>query len=436
MTENSAVPSEDLTACRRRHSEYYLTRLRRIESQYRQGGRFILEALVGFDEDLGQIRQGRSWPSEKIGKEAWAAGLSLGYSLAGASILSWRLSPSERVEWLRSGLRAAQATEDLESEADLWEELGNTRGRAREWKKAIDDYWGSWKLSRTLADRQREGRALGNLGLAYAALGDREEARRALAQALEIAQETRDRFAEGRHQGSLGLASDGEEAIECFSSALEIAREIGDRHGEISHLGCLGMAWLRKGELAGNTPYPLSLHPNILMRNMRPDGSLPQHLQEKLTALSPAASFEKARTYLEEALSTAREIGDRPAEARHLGNLGSVLLAQGELGQAVEHLEDALRLSRETGWVEDELRQLENLRSAYLSLGDREGARKVEQELEEIHRSLGEHRREELAGVHGRSDHPSPYDGEYLKVSADEDRKRYWSEYYAIHIGE
>jgi tetratricopeptide (TPR) repeat protein len=63
-----------------------------------------------------------------------------------------------------------------------------------------------------IGDRRGEGNALGNLGLAYAALG---EARR---------------------------------AIEFYEQALVIDREIGDRRGEGADLGNLGSAYFTLGE--------------------------------------------------------------------------------------------------------------------------------------------------------------------------------------------
>jgi tetratricopeptide (TPR) repeat protein len=46
----------------------------------------------------------------------------------------------------------------------------------------------------------------------------------------------------------------------------------------------------------------------------------------------------------EEALSIAREIGDRRGEARHLWNMGQALDKLGDRAQAVTHAEAALRL--------------------------------------------------------------------------------------------
>lgn len=59
---------------------------------------------------------------------------------------------------------------------------------------------------RTLKRRNAEGWALGNLGLAYAALGDSRRAIEFYQQNLQIARETGDRRGEGTTLGNLGLA--------------------------------------------------------------------------------------------------------------------------------------------------------------------------------------------------------------------------------------
>ncbi|NJL06366.1 MAG: tetratricopeptide repeat protein, partial [Chloroflexaceae bacterium] len=83
-----------------------------------------------------------------------------------------------------------------------------------------------------LGRKDAEGMALGNLGLAHAALGD---ARRAITyheQALEVMQEIGDRRAEGSILGNLGNAykqlGDIPLAIVYYEQALEIDRAIGD----------------------------------------------------------------------------------------------------------------------------------------------------------------------------------------------------------------
>ena len=138
--------------------------------------------------------------------------------------------------------------------------------QARSLVWAIDDYldlqghWTEWVIAlnagltaaRASSDRRGEGNALGNLGLAYAALGDARRAIEFYEQHRDIAREIGDRRGEGAALGNLGNAyaalGEPRRAIEFYEQHRDIAREIGDRRGEGAALGNLGLAYLALGE--------------------------------------------------------------------------------------------------------------------------------------------------------------------------------------------
>jgi tetratricopeptide (TPR) repeat protein len=106
--------------------------------------------------------------------------------------------------------------------------------------------------ARRLGERGAEGVHLGNLGLAYAALGDARKAIEFYEQCLELHREIGDRRGEGDALGNLGNAyaalGDARKAIEFYEQQLVIVREIGDRRGEGNALANLGMAYKTLGE--------------------------------------------------------------------------------------------------------------------------------------------------------------------------------------------
>ena len=91
-------------------------------------------------------------------------------------------------------------------------------------------------IAREIGDRRGEGNALGNLGNAWADLGEPRRAIEFYEQALVIAREIGDRRGEGAALGNLGMAwmdlGEPRRAIEFYEQRLEIARAIGDRMGE------------------------------------------------------------------------------------------------------------------------------------------------------------------------------------------------------------
>jgi tetratricopeptide (TPR) repeat protein len=153
-------------------------------------------------------------------------------------------------------------------------------------------------------EKQAKGARLGNLGLAYADLGQVEEAIEHYQAALDIAREIGDRRNEGVHLGNLGIAyadlRQAEKAIEHLQAALVISREIGDRRSEGNHLGNLG------------------------------------------TCCLDLAQTERAVAYYEQALNVAREIGDRMGEGYCLYELGKTYRILGEIEKAIGHYKQAI----------------------------------------------------------------------------------------------
>ena len=103
-------------------------------------------------------------------------------------------------------------------------------------------------IVREIGDRRGEGTALGNLGAAYADLGETRRAIELYEQQLVIVREIGDRRGEGTALGNLGTAyadlGETRRAIELYEQRLVIAREIGDRRGEGTALGNLGLPTL------------------------------------------------------------------------------------------------------------------------------------------------------------------------------------------------
>jgi CHAT domain-containing protein len=108
-------------------------------------------------------------------------------------------------------------------------------------------------IARETGNRFGEGASLGNLGVAYYALGDYVKAIEYQQQHLVIAREIGDRTGEGRVLGNLGNAyyflRDYAKAIDYYQQSLVIARKIGDLDGEGYGLNGLGAALFSSGDL-------------------------------------------------------------------------------------------------------------------------------------------------------------------------------------------
>ena len=121
------------------------------------------------------------------------------------------------------------------------------------------------KIAREIGDRRGEGNSLGNLGLAYRALGDARKAIDHYEQALKIAREIGDRRWEGVWLGNLGNLyidlGEPKKAIKYYEQVLEINPEDADAwYG----MACTYSLMDKKNEALANLKHAVELDPDYL----------------------------------------------------------------------------------------------------------------------------------------------------------------------------
>ena len=306
---DSRLSGDQRGATQRLHAAHYMLVLRRAGELYLAGGDDLARGLGLFDLEWANVQAGQAWAGDHAEKDADAARLCSGYAGAGP-LLGLRQHPRQRVEWLEAALDSARLSKDLPAQGGHLGNLGLAYAALGETRPAIELYEQDLAIAREIGDRRGEGAVLGNLGVAYAALGETRRAIQLYEQRLAIAREIDDRRGEGTVMGNLGVAyaalGETHRAIELYDQAREIHRELGDRRAEGHQLGNLGSTHLELGE----TRPPIDLY------NQR--------------------------------LEIAREIGDRLGEGADLsGNLGIAYVRLGEFRQATDLYEQHLAIARE-----------------------------------------------------------------------------------------
>ena len=379
-----------------RHSSYYKELLAAANNFYLQGGEGVQAGLALFDREVANITAGHAWSCKSLEASSQAAELCMRYPDAGVYVIDLRLHPEQRISWLEEALKSARRLKNRSAEGVHLGNLGLAYAALGDARKAIDYYEQHLAIAREIEDRRGEGNALGNLGLAYAALGDARKAIDYHEQALVIAREIEDRRGEGNALGNLGLAyaalGDARKAIEYHEQALVIDREIGDRRGEGADLGNLGSAYYALGDARKAIEYYeqiLIIHREIGDR--RGEGA---DLGNLGLAYADLGDARKAIEYYEQALVIAREIEDRRGEGAVLGNLGLAYARQGDARKAIDYYEQALAIAREIGDRMVEGNALGNLGSAYYALGDARKAIEYYEQRIAIAREIGDRRGE------------------------------------------
>ncbi len=101
-------------------------------------------------------------------------------------------------------------------------------------------------------------------------------------------------------------------------------------------------------------------------------------------------NYHKAIEIYEQSLSIAREIGDKKAEGVNLGNLGNAYDNLGDYQKAIEFHEQSLSISRKIGDKKGEGANLGNLGITYDNLGDYQKAIEFYEQALSITREIGD----------------------------------------------
>jgi tetratricopeptide (TPR) repeat protein/transcriptional regulator with XRE-family HTH domain len=213
-----AGSADRLRAAERRFAGHYRAYLWVLDGLYKKGNEHMLAALAGFDREEANILAGWRWASTNREADRSAAELCRDYPNAGVYVIDLRLPARTRIVWLEHSVAAC----------------------------------------RQLGDRRGEGAALGNLGLAHAALGDARAAIGYHERHLAVAREVGDRRGEGAALGNLGAAhadlGDARAAIGYYERHLAVAREVGDRRGEANTNWNMAAALVQLGRNAEAIP--------------------------------------------------------------------------------------------------------------------------------------------------------------------------------------
>ena len=304
---DAKLNSEERLAGQKRHATHYLDVLLACEDLYQEGGAALVSGLALFDLEWGNIQAGHTWvAAQDVEVDDEVARLGMDYPDMGAYILNLRQHSRQRIRWLEIALAAAKRLKDRAVEGSALGNLGLAYAALGETQRAIEFYEQSRTIARALDNRIAEGAAQGNLGAAYANLGETQRAIQFYEQALLIDRKLGDLRGQGNVLNNLGVVyaalGETQRAIEFYEQALLIHREIGDRRGEGADLGSLGSAYYHLGET------------------------------------------ERAIEFYEQYLNIAREIGDRRSEGNGLFDMSRALDRLSKRAQAIEHAEQSLKI--------------------------------------------------------------------------------------------
>jgi CHAT domain-containing protein len=256
--------------------------------------------------------------------------------------------------------------------ADRLVQQGNQQFQTSQFEAAIASWSQALALLRANPNRLTESQALGNLGLAYGAMGDYPKAIDYHEQRLAIARAINDQYGEGQALGNLGVAyqllSDYPRAIAYFEQSLGLGRSIQKPDLAGNALGNLGNIYIQLGQYDTAITY-LTQHLTLAktMHDRHGEGQAIGNLGWVYKLLG---DYPKAVNYVEQRLAIMRELGDRAAESGSLNNLSAIYISQGNYAKAIDYAEQSLTIARSIKDISTESIILGNLGGIYDRLGN------------------------------------------------------------------
>jgi CHAT domain-containing protein len=266
----------------------------------------------------------------------------------------------------------AQSNAEKKIEADRILNQGIQQTQTGQLQAAIKSWEQALQIYREIKDHLGEGKAIGNLGIAYDYLEDYPKAIAYQKQSLVISREIKDRWGEGNALNNLGNShrdlGEYNIAIKYYQQSLVIAREIKDPKAQSNALRNLGLA---NGSL-GNFLKAIEYHQQNLaiLREVKDRKSEIVTLINIGLAYGSLGNYSKAIEHYQQSLLISREIKDRNGEGGVLGVLGNAYHSLAEYQKAIAYHQQHLAISREVKDRNGEGNALANLGNAYHSLGD------------------------------------------------------------------
>eukprot|EP00055_Hartaetosiga_balthica_P004707 m.12794 g.12794 ORF g.12794 m.12794 type:complete len:570 (+) comp4060_c0_seq1:30-1739(+) len=168
------------------------------------------------------------------------------YHAHGKSLLTKRDPESQKkgrefvmkaIEYYKSTLEITRALNDIAGEGRAVGNLGNAFTAIGEFQEAIVQHKRRYEIAVDANDLAAKARACGNLGNAYSALGDYIDAINYYQQSLKVAEEDRNVAAQGQAFFCLGctynLQKNYTKGVENHKKYLSLMEEINDSHGKL-----------------------------------------------------------------------------------------------------------------------------------------------------------------------------------------------------------
>lgn len=285
-----------------------------------------------------------------------------------------------------------QSAGDKQGEADTLNIIGVAYSALGEKQQALKYYNESLPLFRAVGDKQSEAVTFNNIGTVYDKLGEKQQALRYYNDSLLLYRAAGDKKGEADALNNIGSfyygLRENQEALKYYNEALPIFRLFGDKQGEAITLNNIGTVYDNLAEKERALEY---YNESLRLFRAGDDKRGESDALNNIGAVYDGLGEKRqALKYYNESLLIYRTVGDKEGEADALGNIGYIYSALGEKQKALKYLSESLPLSREVGDKQSVAVTLNNIGYLYSGLGQRQQALKYYNEALPLRRTVGD----------------------------------------------
>jgi tetratricopeptide (TPR) repeat protein len=341
-----------------KHAQHYANAILLADQMYEEGGPGIEKGLRYFDDNWKNIELGQKWAAQSALYNEEAATLACEYPERGSHCLYLRQKPAARITWFKTALQIAHERGFELVEGALHGKIGLAYAEMGEFQQAVEHYATRLKIAERFNDLEGLGEGACNLGILYDSLDMLEAAQECYQYALELADKTSNKKIFEVVTGNLGLIYLKQEkfsvAMEYFERHLHLSQQNGDSWSESNALTNLGIACLKLGNLEDAlSHFQQSISINQKLGDL--DGEA-KNLSYIGTTMSNLGRLDDAVTAYQARIHLAQKLNDLRGEAKGNWNLGKVFIEQQKYEFGLEYMKRCTEYEKITGdraWEED-----------------------------------------------------------------------------------
>jgi predicted ATPase/DNA-binding SARP family transcriptional activator len=339
---NEALENDSARELRRRHAHYFMELAERARSELY--GPDQIRWLDRLHTDLDNFRDVLAWSTSAEGE------IEVGLRIAVAIYHYWniRVNPRESKEWVDILLPRVSESPPL-LQARVWEAAAFLATQPATYDLALSRAANSLDIYRSIENTAGIARVLFLEGFIRGFRGETELGHKLLTESVALLESLNDNHTLGQALGSLGttarIAKKHAEAIPYLERAVAIHRISGNKMGMAWCLFALARTIFEQGDYAAALPlFSDSLALNRQLNNRR---FIIDTLYNIGDIHQAAGDLDRAEAACEEALRTARTMGDAEREAIHLTWSGDLACQRRDFARARAYYRQALSVTQQ-----------------------------------------------------------------------------------------